>query len=111
MQVFLHASRSYDQVALTKPFTHADSPLLIPQLAVFKTMTSFPDVARAHFPSLLSGFVFAENAGRSQCAELVAKRISDYFLNTNVQQSTDYSISDAIPWAYSQLQSFLTRHY
>ena len=56
-------------------------------------MTSFEDVARAHFPALLSGFVFADNAGGSQCTELVAKRIFDYLINTNVQLGADYSVS------------------
>lgn len=56
-------------------------------------MASFVDVARVHFPSLLSGFVFADNAGGSQCAELVAKRILDYLVNTNAQLGADYSIS------------------
>ncbi|KAH9044128.1 PLP-dependent transferase [Lactarius hengduanensis] len=51
------------------------------------------NVARAHFPSLLSGFVFADNAGGSQCTELVAKRIFDYLINTNAQPGADYSVS------------------
>ena len=56
-------------------------------------MTSFADVTRAHFPALLSGFVFADNAGGSQCTELVAKRIFDYLINTNAQLGADYSVS------------------
>ncbi|KAH8984161.1 pyridoxal phosphate-dependent transferase [Lactarius hatsudake] len=56
-------------------------------------MTSFADVARAHFPALLSGFVFADNAGGSQCTKLVANRIFDYLINTNAQLGTDYSVS------------------
>ena len=56
-------------------------------------MASFADVARAHFPALLSGFIFADNAGGSQCTELVAKRIFDYLINTNTQLGADYSIS------------------
>lgn len=56
-------------------------------------MTSLPDIARAQFPSLRSGFAFADNGGGSQCAELVAKRILDYLLNTNAQLGADYSVS------------------
>ncbi|KAI9448697.1 PLP-dependent transferase [Lactarius psammicola] len=56
-------------------------------------MTSFADVTRAHFPALLSGFVFADNAGGSQCAELVAKRIFDYLIHTNAQLGANYSVS------------------
>ncbi|KAI0253736.1 PLP-dependent transferase [Lactifluus subvellereus] len=56
-------------------------------------MTSLPDIARAQFPSLRSGFTFADNAGGSQCAELVAKCILDYLLNTNAQLGADYSVS------------------
>ena len=64
-------------------------------------MTSFADVARAHFPALLSGFIFADNAGGSQCTELVAKRIFDYLINTNTQpvQTTPSlpKVPDAFP--------------
>ena len=56
-------------------------------------MTSFPDIARVQFPSLRSGFVFADNAGGSQCAGLVAERIFDYLLNTNAQVGGDYFVS------------------
>lgn len=57
-------------------------------------MTSF-DVskARSHFPSLTSGYIFADNAGGSQAAKEVVDRISDYLLNTNVQLGADYSVS------------------
>ena len=56
-------------------------------------MTSLPDVARVQFPSLCSGFIFADNAGGTQCAELVAERIFDYLLNTNAQLGADYFAS------------------
>jgi selenocysteine lyase/cysteine desulfurase len=49
--------------------------------------------ARSHFPSLNSGFIFADNAGGSQAAKLVVDRICDYLLNTNVQLGADYSVS------------------
>ena len=49
--------------------------------------------ARAHFPSLESGYIFADNAGGSQCLKSVVDRISDYLLNTNVQLGADYSVS------------------
>jgi len=49
--------------------------------------------ARSHFPSLASGFLFADNAGGSQAAKEVVDRISDYLLNTNVQLGADYSVS------------------
>jgi len=40
-----------------------------------------------------SGYVFADNAGGSQCAKQVIDRITDYFINSNVQLGADYSIS------------------
>ncbi|KAF5379396.1 hypothetical protein D9615_006656 [Tricholomella constricta] len=49
--------------------------------------------ARAHFPSLKSGFIFGDNAGGSQVTQGVVDRISDYLLNTNVQLGADYSVS------------------
>lgn len=48
--------------------------------------------ARSHFPSLKSGYIFADNAGGSQAAKEVVDRISDYLLNTNVQLGADYSV-------------------
>ncbi|KAI0061928.1 PLP-dependent transferase [Artomyces pyxidatus] len=56
-------------------------------------MATFIEKARSHFPSLQSGFIFADNAGGSQCAKYVVDRISDYLLNTNVQLGADYSVS------------------
>lgn len=41
--------------------------------------------ARSAFPSLKSGYIFADNAGGSQCLRTVVDRVSDYLLNTNVQ--------------------------
>lgn len=49
--------------------------------------------ARANFPSLSSGFIFADNAGGSQVTKGVVDRITDYLLNTNVQLGADYSVS------------------
>jgi selenocysteine lyase/cysteine desulfurase len=49
--------------------------------------------ARSQFPSLDSGYIFADNAGGSQCTKQVIDRITDYFINSNVQLSADYSIS------------------
>ncbi|KAK2467179.1 hypothetical protein APHAL10511_000728 [Amanita phalloides] len=49
--------------------------------------------ARLHFPSLDTGYIFADNAGGSQCSKEVADCITDYLLNTNVQLGADYSIS------------------
>ena len=49
--------------------------------------------ARSHFPSLKSGYIFADNAGGSQCIKDVADRIYDYLCNTNVQLGADYSVS------------------
>ncbi|OSX61401.1 hypothetical protein POSPLADRAFT_1170133 [Postia placenta MAD-698-R-SB12] len=55
------------------------------------------DVARsrAAFPALSSGYLYADNAGGSQCLTDAATRISDYLLNTNVQLGADYSVSVA----------------
>ena len=41
--------------------------------------------ARSHFPALSGGYLFADNAGGSQCAKEVADRVYDYLLNTSVQ--------------------------
>ncbi|KAF8897311.1 pyridoxal phosphate-dependent transferase [Infundibulicybe gibba] len=49
--------------------------------------------ARSNFPSLSTGYIFADNAGGSQATKGVVDRISDYLLNTNVQLGADYSIS------------------
>lgn len=43
------------------------------------------DSARSAFPILKSGYIFADNAGGSQCLKDVADRVTDYLLNTNVQ--------------------------
>ncbi|EJD08144.1 PLP-dependent transferase [Fomitiporia mediterranea MF3/22] len=58
-------------------------------------MTSTLDIdkVRSSFPSLKDGYIFADNAGGSQCLESVAARISDYLLNTNVQLGASYDIS------------------
>jgi selenocysteine lyase/cysteine desulfurase len=49
--------------------------------------------ARSHFPSLKSGYIFADNAGGSQAAQEIVDKISDYLTNTNVQLGADYSVS------------------
>lgn len=48
---------------------------------------------RAAFPALASGYIFADNAGGSQCLASVVGAISDYLLRTNVQLGADYSVS------------------
>ncbi|KIM85965.1 hypothetical protein PILCRDRAFT_816514 [Piloderma croceum F 1598] len=50
------------------------------------------DKVRSHFPSLASGYIFADNAGGSQVISDVISRISDYLINTNVQLGADYSV-------------------
>lgn len=50
-------------------------------------------LVRESFPSLTSGYIFADNAGGSQCLSTAATRIADYLLNTNVQLGADYSVS------------------
>lgn len=50
---------------------------------------------RAAFPAI-SGpkpYIFADNAGGSQCLKSVADAVTDYLLNTNVQLGADYSVS------------------
>jgi selenocysteine lyase/cysteine desulfurase len=49
--------------------------------------------ARAAFPALADGYLFADNAGGSQCLASVASAISDYLLRTNVQLGADYAVS------------------
>ncbi|KZV97284.1 PLP-dependent transferase [Exidia glandulosa HHB12029] len=51
------------------------------------------DECRAKFPSLKGGYIFADNAGGSQCLKSVVDAVSDYLLNTNVQLGADYSVS------------------
>ncbi|KAH9924559.1 PLP-dependent transferase [Fomitopsis serialis] len=48
---------------------------------------------RSAFPALSSGFLYADNAGGSQCLADAVTRISDYLLNTNVQLGADYVVS------------------
>ncbi|KIJ62257.1 hypothetical protein HYDPIDRAFT_94816 [Hydnomerulius pinastri MD-312] len=50
------------------------------------------DKVRASFPSLRSGYIYADNAGGSQTAQEVINRIVDYLSNTNVQLGADYSV-------------------
>ncbi|CCM06051.1 uncharacterized protein FIBRA_08298 [Fibroporia radiculosa] len=52
-------------------------------------------LVRAAFPALASDFLYADNAGGSQCLASAVSRISDYLLNTNVQLGADYSVSVA----------------
>ncbi len=49
--------------------------------------------ARDQFPSLKTNYIFADNAGGSQCLSAVVSRISDYLLYTNVQLGADYAVS------------------
>jgi len=50
--------------------------------------------ARSNFPALSdSNYIFADNAGGSQCLNSVVSKISDYLLHTNVQLGADYSVS------------------
>ena len=51
--------------------------------------------ARSCFPSLCSQtpYIFADNAGGSQCSQQVIDRIVDYLSNTNVQLGAEYSLS------------------
>ncbi|KAG0695145.1 pyridoxal phosphate-dependent transferase [Suillus ampliporus] len=48
---------------------------------------------RACFPSLGSGYIYADNAGGSQTTQAVIDQIVDYLSNTNVQLGADYSVS------------------
>ncbi|KAI0027079.1 PLP-dependent transferase [Vararia minispora EC-137] len=56
-------------------------------------MFDFVTHARSRFPALASGYIFADNAGGSQCLQTVADRITDYLLHTNVQLGADYAVS------------------
>ncbi|KAI0712843.1 PLP-dependent transferase [Cerioporus squamosus] len=49
--------------------------------------------ARKAFPGLKSGYLYADNAGGSQCLGDVVSRISDYLIHTNVQLGADYCVS------------------
>lgn len=53
------------------------------------------DIEHAHsqFPSLKSGFIFADNAGGSQVTQGVIDKFTDYLVNTNVQLGAGYSLS------------------
>jgi len=53
------------------------------------------DHVRAAFPALASGFGFLDNAGGSQTLAVVADRIRDYLLSTNVQLGASYAVSEA----------------
>lgn len=48
--------------------------------------------ARANFPALQSGFIFADNAGGSQAVRGVVDRISDYLLNTCAPHQSSFSV-------------------
>ena len=49
--------------------------------------------ARKAFRALGIGYLFADNAGGSQCLTDVVSRISDYLLYSNVQLGADYLVS------------------
>jgi selenocysteine lyase/cysteine desulfurase len=51
------------------------------------------DHVRSQFPSLVSGYIFADNAGGSQVISNVVNKISDYLTNTNVQPGAHYTVS------------------
>lgn len=51
------------------------------------------DKVRSQFPSLSSGYIFADNAGGSQVVQGAITRIADYLTHTNVQLGADYSVS------------------
>lgn len=51
--------------------------------------------ARSAFPALSEPYIYADNAGGSQCLGSVAARLTDYILRTNVQLGADYSASVA----------------
>ncbi|MFN0252753.1 MAG: aminotransferase class V-fold PLP-dependent enzyme [Kofleriaceae bacterium] len=57
-------------------------------------MLDLPSV-RAAFPALAAGFVFLDNAGGSQTLGVVADRVRDYLLTTNVQLGASYAVSEA----------------
>ncbi|KAG6373069.1 pyridoxal phosphate-dependent transferase [Boletus reticuloceps] len=47
---------------------------------------------RAAFPSLRTGYIYADNAGGSQTAQQVIDNITHYLGNTNVQLGASYSV-------------------
>lgn len=49
---------------------------------------------RASFPSLRTGYIYADNAGGSQTAQQVIDDIVDYLSNTNVQLGASYSVGE-----------------
>ena len=53
--------------------------------------------ARSFFPSLSAQppYIYADNAGGSQCSKPAIDRIVDYLSGSNVQPSTDYAVSRA----------------
>jgi len=50
---------------------------------------------RSAFPALASGFVYLDNAGGSQTLGIVADRVRDYLLTSNVQLGASYAVSEA----------------
>lgn len=58
-------------------------------------MSAELDIAhvRSQFPSLQSGYLFAENAGGSQVLQGCIDRLTDYLSNTNAQHGAGYSVS------------------
>lgn len=51
------------------------------------------DYIRPHFPALAGDWIFMDNAGGSQTLGLVAERIGDYLLSSNVQHGASYAVS------------------
>lgn len=51
------------------------------------------NLVRAHFPALKSEWTYFDNAGGTQVAQQVGKRIQDYLFTSNVQLGASYEIS------------------
>jgi cysteine desulfurase family protein (TIGR01976 family) len=50
-------------------------------------------LVRAHFPALSGEWTFFDNAGGTQTAVQVGRRLNDYLYNTNVQLGASYAVS------------------
>jgi len=83
-----HAHR----VALGRSVQHGAAFVSLFSLVSFMAVLDVA-AARSAFPALSSGFLYADNAGGSQCLATAVERIAHYLLNTNVQLGADYSIS------------------
>ncbi len=63
---------------------------------------------RGAFPSLASGTVFLENAGGTQVPLVVADRVHEYLLHTNVQLDAGYHLSQVCTRVVAQAHSFVS---